>query len=447
MSDLMQRRLGAHEIFGEALRAVDPARTILEKVRLEGSRLIVCDEAIELDPLVNVFGIAIGKASERMSYAVEKVFGGDYVDGVLSGGRSPHWASFPGGHPLPNQASLDAARAAIHLLQTADHENTLIVFSISGGGSAMFELPLSDDITLDDLRSANEVLVGCGASITEVNTVRRAFSAVKGGRLATFAPKSRQLTLIVSDVPKWEEHNVASGPTWSPPADAPSASDVVARYELRERLPVSIMRAIESNANPVTELPNDRQHHFVLLDNDTALEAAANAARARGFVTEIAHDITDEPIEVGCERLLTRLNELQRRHADANVCLLSGGEFACPVRGNGMGGRNSETTLRLALAVDKDRERYREIVALCAGTDGIDGNSPAAGALADSTTIERAPSLGLEPIDFLNRSDAATFFAALGGAIMTGPTGTNVRDIRILISSPRPSPMTASRLP
>jgi hydroxypyruvate reductase len=433
MSDLRQLRLGAHEIFGEALRAVDPARTILERVRLEGSRLTVCDEAIELDPLMNVFGIAIGKASERMSYAVEKVFGDRFLTGILSGPRrGTGWDSFDGGHPLPNDASLEAAKAAIHLLQVADHENALIVFLISGGGSAMFELPISDDITLDDLRSANEVLVGCGASITEVNTVRRAFSAVKGGRLAAFAPKSRQLTLIVSDVPKHEEHNVASGPTWSPPADAPFASDVVARYELRERLPVSIMRAIE-NATRFSEPHNDRQHHFVLLDNDTALQAAANAARARGFATEIAHDITDEPIEVGCEKLLTRLNELQSRHADANVCLISGGEFACPVRGDGLGGRNLETALRLALAVDKDRERYREFVALCAGTDGIDGNSLAAGALVDSTTIERARDMNLDASYFLDNSASYALFEVLEDAIETGPTGTNVRDLRILI--------------
>jgi hydroxypyruvate reductase len=300
----------------------------------------------------------------------------------------------------------------------------------------MFELPIHEDITLADLRAANEILVGCGASISEVNSVRREFSAVKGGRLATFAPKSRQLTLIISDVPKGEEHNVASGPTWSPLPDAPSAVDVVARYKLGDRLPASIMRAIENAASPLHELQGDRHKHFVLLDNDTALEAAANAARARGFVTEIARDIVDALIDVGCEELLKRLSNLQSQNPDSEVCLISGGEFACPIRGDGVGGRNSETALRLAMAVDKDRERYKEFVALCVGTDGIDGSSLAAGAIVDGTTMERARSMFLEPTHFLDNSASGALFVALEDAIETGPTGTNVRDLRILLSAP-----------
>jgi hydroxypyruvate reductase len=436
MADLMQLRLAAREIFGEALRAVDPATAIGDKMRIEDSRLVICDTEFELPPKSNVFGIAIGKASERMAYAVEKILGDRFVDCVIAGPRRAgrQWKYFEGGHPLPNQQSLEAAKAAIKLLNVADHERSAIFFLISGGGSAMFELPISDDITLEDLRSANEILVGCGASISEVNAVRRAFSAVKGGRLAGYAPKSQLITLIVSDVPKGEEHNVASGPTWAPPADAPFAAEVVARYELADRLPRSIMSAIEQSAN--AEPGRDNHAHFVLLDNNKALEAAASAARARGFATEIAHDITDEPIEIGCEKLLTRLNELQNRHPDANVCLISGGEFACPVRGEGMGGRNSETALRLALAVNKDRERYKEFVALCAGTDGIDGNSLAAGALADSTTIERARDMNLDVSDFLDNSASAALFEVLEDAIETGLTGTNVRDVRILLSAP-----------
>jgi len=436
MSDLAELRLAAQEIFVEAMRAAEPVTAISEKLRLEGSRLTICDTTFELSPLINVFGISIGKASERMSYAIENVFGDEFLTGILSGPRRGwRWDYFDGGHPLPNEASLAAAKAAIHLLEVADHENSLIVFLISGGGSAMFELPGSDEITLEDLRSANEVLVGCGASISEVNAVRRAFSAVKGGRLAAFAPKSRLLTLIVSDVPRGEEYNVASGPTCLPPADAPSASEVVTRYKLANRLPASIMRAIQ-NAVTFSDPPNDRHHHFVLVDNVTALEAAANAARSRGFVTEIARDITDDPIDVGCERLLARLINLRSQNPASNVCLISGGEFACPVRGDGVGGRNSETALRLAMDVDKARERYGEFVALCVGTDGIDGNSLAAGAIADNTTIERAREMNLDPAYLLDTSASSALFVVLGDAIETGPTGTNVRDVRILLSAP-----------
>lgn len=436
MSDLTQLRLAAHEIFGEALRAVEPATAIKEKLRREDSRLTVCDTDFEMTPFVNVFGVAIGKAAESMSCAIEKVFGERFLTGILSGPRRGFgWDYFAGGHPLPNEDSIAAAKAAIHLLGVADHDNSLIVFLISGGGSAMFELPTSDEITLEDLRSANQILISCGASISEVNAVRRAFSAVKGGRLSTFAPKSWQLTLIVSDVSKGDEHNVASGPTWAPPADAPSAREVVAHYELGARLPVSIMRAIEIAPSAFNDSEVARHKHFVLLDNDTALAAAASAARAHGFVTEIGRDINDSPIEIGCNALLTRLSNLQSQNPDSNVCLISGGEFACAVRGDGVGGRNSETALRLAMDVDRDRERYGEFVALCAGTDGIDGNSPAAGAIIDSTTIERSRKIGLDANDFLNRSDSYSFFVALGDAIETGPTGTNVRDLRILLSA------------
>ncbi|HEY8205426.1 MAG TPA: MOFRL family protein, partial [Pyrinomonadaceae bacterium] len=168
--------------------------------------------------------------------------------------------------------------------------------------------------------------------------------------------------------------------------------------------------------------------------NDTALEAAANTARRRGLFAEIAQDISDDSIETGCEKLLTRASELRDPVGQAtDVCLLSGGEFTCPVRGPGIGGRNLETALRLAIASAENPERIGEFVALCAGTDGIDGNSPATGALVDSTTIDRARRIGLDATDFLNRSDACSFFVALGDAITTGPTGTNVRDIRILI--------------
>jgi len=438
MSDLQQLRTISRDIFGAAMSAVEPVVAIRENVRFEGSRLTVRDTEFDLSPFANVFGISIGKASERMSYAVEKVFGDVFLTGVLSGPRRGWgWEYFPGGHPLPNEDSLAAAKAAIHLLETVDHENTLIVFLISGGGSAMFELPISNDIALEDLRAVNDVLVSCGASISEVNAVRRAFSAVKGGQLAAFAPKSRQLTLIVSDVPKGEEHNVASGPTWPPPAGAPTAAEVVARYELDGRLPHSIMRAITNPAPAPIESQNDRRDHFVILDNDTALEAAANAARACGFITEVARDINDDRIEIGCEKLLARLSHLQSQNADANVCLISGGEFACPVRGDGVGGRNSETALRLAMAVDKDREGYGEFLALCAGTDGIDGNSSVAGAIADNTTIERGRSMAGEPSSFLDNSASGSFFMLLEDAIDMGPTGTNVRDLRILISARR----------
>ncbi len=458
MSNLTQLRLAAREIFNETLLAVDAGAAVRRAVRLEDSRLSVCDTVIDLSTQQPIYAIAIGKAAFAMASALDEIFGESLSAGVLSSNalRSGiptrrgservealqvsdlRYKIFQGGHPEPNEQSLAAAQACFALLKRADEARALVIFLISGGGSAMIEWPVSEDIALADLQGANKVLVNCGASIGEINEVRRAFSAVKGGRLADLAPHCDQMTLIVSDVPLGEEANVASGPTLPPKADARDPRKVIAKYNLRSQLPEAILRAID--AEPAASGPSHStslRKHFVVLDNQTALTGAAKAARQRAFVTEIADDISDQPIAAGCSALLHRLGQLRARSAESrgneqSVCLISGGEFACPVRGDGIGGRNLETALRLAMSPGWSNSE--PFVALCAGTDGIDGNSPAAGAIIDNTTIARARASGLDPQDFLNRSDAYSFFVALGDVIATGPTGTNVRDIRILLS-------------
>jgi glycerate 2-kinase len=449
MPNLIQLRLAAREIFDETLKAIDADAAVRRAVCLTGSQLSVCDATIDIGSR-KIYSVAIGKAAFAMAYGLEQVLGDSLTAGFMSGPISPvsketqprklssRWRVCEGGHPLPNQTSLMAANATFKLLQRANEERALIIFLISGGGSAMLESPIADYIDLADLRVANEALVSCGASISEINAVRRAFSAVKGGRLAARAPNCDLITLIVSDVPQGEERNVASGPTLTPLNNAPSALAVIGEYGLRARLPKAILRAIEASAPSSEGASTSLRRHFVLLDNHSALEAAAEAARQRGFTTEIAHDIADQPIPEGCRQLVSRLNALhtQARSKHSNetnaVCLISGGEFACPVRGKGLGGRNLETSLRLA--TDQSLSTSAPFVALCAGTDGIDGNSPAAGAIVDSTTGERAGTIGLDPKAFLDRSDAYSFFVALGDTITTGATGTNVRDIRILLA-------------
>ncbi|HVS83881.1 MAG TPA: DUF4147 domain-containing protein [Pyrinomonadaceae bacterium] len=487
MSNLTQLRLAAREVFNEALCAVDAGAAVRRVVRLEDSRLSVCDTVTDLSTQRPIYAIAIGKAAFAMAWALDEILRERLAAGVLTSNapgygtptrrgservdarkdtseppaRPPQrgcragdpgsmpallrWIVFQGGHPEPNDQSLSAAHACFDLLERAEEERALLIFLVSGGGSAMIEWPIGADITLADLRATNRTLIACGASITEVNAVRRAFSAIKGGRLTDRAPHCDQLTLIVSDVPPGQEGNVASGPTLAPPNDAPDAREVIARYDLRAQLPETILRAID--AEPAVSGPIDStslRKHFVVLDNRSALDAVDEAARRRGFVTEIVDDISDQPIEDGCSALLQRLSQLRERalgaesrsNAGTSVCLISGGEFACPVRGEGIGGRNLETALRLATSPGLSNSE--PFVALCAGTDGIDGNSPAAGAIVDNTTIERARAIGLDPENFLNRSDAYSFFVALGDAIATGPTGTNVRDIRILLTGTEP---------
>ena len=409
----------ARAIFDHALSAVDPRQAVKHALsaHMEGP----------------IYSIAIGKAAVSMALGLEDALGDKLTAGVLTSSQSinsARWQSFIGGHPLPNQVSLAAAQAAFALLDRANAEAATIVFLISGGGSAMIEWPVSREISLADLQSANQTLISCGAHIAEVNAVRRGFSAVKGGALALRAPRARTLTLIVSDTNPGDEASVASGPTLNPPADAPKAIDVVENYHLATILPESIMKALR-RTNTTTRPVNGS--HLVVLDNQTAIEAAFRKALDLVTVSSMAVDICEQEIQEGCDLLLGRL---MARPCDATYCVVSGGEFSCPVRGNGRGGRNLETVLRCAIGLANESGKSPHLVVLSAGTDGIDGNSPAAGAIADETTIRRAQNLDLDASKYLARSDSYGFFERLGDLIVTGPTGTNVRDLRILLRSP-----------
>jgi glycerate 2-kinase len=454
-TDLESLRRAAREIFSEALKCVDAGDALKRALHLEGSELKLFDAVYNLSAETDgIYAVAIGKAALHMATALEEILGSRLTAGVVAAPcqgediynhamPSSRWRVFAGGHPLPNQASLDAARAAIALLRRADRESALIIFLISGGGSATFEWPRDERLTLREMREANRALVSCGATIAEINSVRRAFSAVKGGGLSAFAPHARQLCLIVSDTNPGDEATVASGPTFRPPSDAPVALDVISRHHLEKRLPPSFLRAIREaplEGDPLSGGPH--VEHYLLLDNRSVMEAARRAALARGFSVAMAADVIEQPVAEGCPQLLARLYAGKAHRRDKVLCLISGGEFACPVRGEGTGGRNAETALRCALLLDERRRNHAGEVAassptviLSAGTDGIDGNSPAAGALADETSIERARAQGMEAQSFLERSDAYTFFEALGDTVMTGQTGTNVRDLRIMLAA------------
>ncbi|HKG14883.1 MAG TPA: glycerate-2-kinase family protein, partial [Pyrinomonadaceae bacterium] len=248
MNDTRDLRDSARAIFRDALSAVDARRAVLEAVRVEGGSLRVFEE--RFDARARVYSVALGKAAAAMASALEERLGGSFRGGVLSAPPSDlklstRWRVFEGGHPLPNAASLDAARAAFELLDEANTASALVVFLVSGGGSAMLESPRDARVTLEDLRETNHVLVTCGAAIDEVNAVRRALSAVKGGGLSLRAPGATQVTLIVSDVPRGRERDVASGPTLAPHCDSPDALEVVARYSLDAKLPSPIKLALE----------------------------------------------------------------------------------------------------------------------------------------------------------------------------------------------------------
>jgi hydroxypyruvate reductase len=459
-------RRAARSIFDAALAHSDARLAVRRALNFTDGRLTIVNTEFDLraEPL-KVYSIAIGKAGRAMASALDEVLGDALACGVVSAPPvhvptdvptsfptgvqlSRRWQTFAGGHPLPNEASLAAACAAFALLREADAEpRALVIFLISGGGSAMLEWPRDEAITLAELRAANRALVSCGANVNEINSVRRAFSSVKGGGLSARAGRAAQISLIISDTNAGEPFNVASGPTYvsSPFANAPLATaEIVKRYRLASTLPASILRAINQPPAPhaaTVHAPTPLRAHHVLLDNERAVERAAQVAAALGFVCEIARDVSEDSVEAGAAALVSRLFDLRRRESLSGVrpvCLISGGEFSCPVRGEGVGGRNAETVLRCAFEIEAQAARASSdaahVVVLSAGTDGIDGNSPAAGAVCDETTLARARALSLDARKFLEASDAHTFFAALDDTIRTGATGTNVRDLRVLIA-------------
>ena len=425
-------RTAAHDIFQHALHAVDARAAVRNVVTIDGSTLHVATDEFSVGERP-IYLIGAGKAALSMALGLNDVLGKQIARAVISATNTGNSESLPsnhtlfyGGHPLPNHESLLAAEAAFELLTEANQKKGFVVFLISGGGSAMIEWPISKDITLEDLREANRQLITCGATIDEINTVRRSFSAIKGGKLAALTNQHSIVTLIISDTNRGSDDAVASGPTLSPSHTAPNSEHVVEKYSLTSTLPPSVLAALRRHTP--TQVTNSPFH--VLLDNQSAMEAAAERAAALGFSAAIACDINEQPIDDGSNLFLTRAASLRNKPN----CLISGGEFSCRVRGNGRGGRNLETVLRCAVKLDED-QRSNNTVVLSAGTDGIDGSSFAAGAIADQMTITRARELEMDPNDFLARSDSHAFFEALDDLIVTGPTGTNVRDLRIVLTA------------
>jgi len=428
----------ARKIFEETLLRIDAKEAVRRAVKIETGRLLIKDNEFKVAAHLLIYVVAIGKAAYPMAVGFNEV-AGDFVKGGVVSGVIPEkvdldskWQIFAGGHPLPNEESLASARACLEFLKRADSERALVVFLISGGGSAMMDLPRNEEISLADLQDFNRILVTCGAAIAEINSVRRVISKVKGGGLALSAPNAKQISLIISDTSAGDVSSVASGPSLLPAKEVPDANMVVEKYDLKTKFPVSVIRALENYQPKNTVTLESRT--YVLADNEQMIQHAAQIAEEMGFLVKIDEAAEDEFIIEGCEKLLSRFIEF-RRSARENypVCFISGGEFGCQVVGKGLGGRNSETVLRLSLLA-QDEKLLSGYTILSAGTDGIDGNSPAAGAVADETTLKRAGSQRMNPLEFLKNSDSFSFFERLGDSIITGTTGTNVRDIRILMA-------------
>jgi hydroxypyruvate reductase len=435
----------ARALFDHALAECSIERAFERKLRVRDSAIHIDGHApIPLDRLKRLRIVAAGKAAATMLTSLLSRLplpSTCDLEGVLITPEQPANLPatiqfFPGGHPVPNQASLAGARAALALLHQIDDE-TLCLFLLSGGASAMMELPLDEAISLDETIAFHRALVHSGASIVEINCLRKHFSAVKGGRLALAAGRAQTLSLLVSDVPPAHLDALASGPTVGDSTTVAQCREILARYSLLDRLPASVRRFFTSPDLAETPKPAELSARIcTLVDSDAMAEAARAEAERLGFHAVIDNRCDDWPYDSAADYLLNRLRELRRDHSRA--CLISTGEVAVPVpasAAHARGGRNQHLALYLATQL---RPEDAPTAILSAGSDGIDGASDAAGAIVDTHTLDSnsldQASQRSEALRALAEFDSYTYLNNLHATLTTGPTGHNLRDLRILLA-------------
>ena len=425
----------ARKIFLHALQESNIAKAFDRHVDLQrGGIFRVGEDLYDLHSYSRRFAVAIGKAANTMVEAFAAKTG-ELFEGIVACSENPtHQARgyryFLGGHPTPNADSVLAANAALRALRSLD-QNSLVVFLISGGGSSILEKPIDDEISLDDLIATYRALVLSGAPIAEINAIRKHLSAVKGGRLAQAASGAQQVSLLISDVPDNTPDALASGPTMPDSTTIEDCRRIVEHHSLLPQFPKSVQDLFAQNALEETPKSDDpafvRSRWCTLLSNQSAVEAAAAEATRLGFTVTIDNSCDDWDYDRAAEYLVGRFRELQK--SKPRVCLISGGEVTVKVTREGIGGRNQQFALSCS-----GRIAGENIAVLSAGTDGIDGNSPAAGAVVDGTTLGRVASAGLDAACSLSSFDAYPLFRILKDVVQTGPTGNNLRDIRVLVA-------------
>ena len=427
-------RQTARDIFREAMANASIGKAFARHVHCGRGVLRVREDLFDLHSYSRVLVLSLGKAANTMVEALAEQTGAS-LEGIVASSVAPSaqvhgFQYFLGGHPTPNAESLRAAGAILKALE-AQTASSLVIFLISGGGSSIVEKPIDDEISLDDLISTYRALVHSGAPIAEINAVRKHLSAVKGGRMAQAAFPAQQVSLLVSDVPDNSPDALASGPTMSDSTSVEDCYKIAAKYELLPQFPQSTRELFERRALEETPKSDDpafqRARWWTVLSNQTAIEEASAAAERAGFAVHVDNSCDDWDYERAATYLLERLRELKKQFSP--VCLISGGEVTVKVTNGGAGGRNQQFALACAEKIKKEN-----ITVLSAGTDGIDGNSPAAGAVVDGTTLDRARTRGLDAHAALAKFDAYPFFTAVGDAIEIGPSGNNLRDLRILLA-------------
>lgn len=434
-------RRDALAIFKAALRAADAGEAVRRHLRLIDSHLRAGPVRLPLRRFDRIYLIAVGKAAVPMAAAIEKILGTRLTGGIVvtkhghASARLRHLELFESSHPIPDETGAEAALRVAQLARDLNARD-LLIMAVSGGASALLPAPLPS-ITLDIKKNTTDELLRAGADIFELNAVRKHVSALKGGRCAALAYPATVVGLLLSDVIGDPPDVIGSGLTAPDDSTREEALRILDKYEPRCKIPAQVRIAIERA--PETPKPGDaifdHVHNVIVGSNRLALAAAASEAKARGYRTLVLSSSMQ-----GESREIARAHAQILREVIASgnpvrppACLLAGGETAVTVRGAGKGGRNQE----FALAAAIELEGSPNCLVLSAGTDGTDGPTDAAGALVGGDTIRRARRMGLDAVKSLANNDSYTFFDALGDLIRTGPTGTNVMDIHLLLAGDR----------
>ena len=436
----------ARAMYSKALAAVNPLEKLRDVLQIEGHRLIVrieedTEKRFDLNAFKRIFLIGTGKASASMAQALEQIFGDRITGGVIT---TKYGHSLPlqkteiieAGHPLPDEKGIGGAKKIQTLLKESGPED-LVILLLSGGGSALLPFP-THGITLEEKQEVTQLLLDCGADIKEINTIRKHISQIKGGGLARWAYPSTVITFILSDVVGDPLDVIASGPTVPDTSSFAEAWAILQKYDLLKEIAPTIEKHLRSGKEAkVEETPKpgdsvfEKVYNILIGSNILALRAARKEAFSLGFNTLIlSSSIVGETREAArfhtaiAKEVISSENPLSRP-----ACVISGGETTVTIKGNGLGGRNQEFALAAALEI----QGLEKVVVLSGGTDGTDGPTDAAGALADHTTISRARAMGLDAKAHLENNNAYPFFKSLGDLLTTGPTHTNVMDVRILL--------------
>ncbi|MBI3683297.1 MAG: glycerate kinase [Acidobacteria bacterium] len=437
MAGLRKLRRDARLLLDAALKAADPGKAVERHLRVRGDVLIAGKTRYPLGRFRRVLVLGAGKASASMALAVERVLGRRIQSGLVNV-KYGHTARLRRielnecGHPVPDESGVRGSMRIAELARSAG-EDDLVIAVISGGASALLPAPAAG-ITLAEKQQTTKLMLACGANIHEMNAVRKHLSSLKGGQLARLASPAAVLTLVLSDVIGDNLDVIGSGPSASDASTFEMALAVLRKYGILDRVPAAVRRRLENGAaGRIEETPKqvERTRNLIVGSNRQAVDAAKARARELGYRTMVlSTTIQVETRDVaGVHGAIAREIRDRGQPLRSPACVISGGETTVTLRGSGKGGRNQEFALAAALEIGG----VRDCVILSAGTDGTDGPTDAAGAVCDTTTIERARALGLDAAQSLAGNDSYPFFDALGDLIRTGPTNTNVMDVRFVL--------------